>query len=247
MSTAAPALDERLARLIAALPKAELHVHLEGTITPATALAAARRNHVPLPWTSEDELADAYRFADLPDFLRVLFQVAATLRQPADFYDLTLDYLRRAAADNVVRAEVFFGAQTFLDAGVPLPAMLDGVLAAFDDARTQWGIDAQLICTAQRHRDESEGLRLLEMLAPRREQIIGIGLGSAERGNPPRKYARFFDTARRQGYRLTVHAGEDGPPTTCARPWTWCAPTASTTAWPWPTTPPWPSRSATAA
>jgi adenosine deaminase len=89
--------------------------------------------------------------------------------------------------------------------------MLDGVLAALGDARSQWGIDAQLICTAQRHRDEAEGLELLEMLAPWREKIIGIGLGSAERGNPPRKYTRFFETGRRQGYRLTVHAGEDGP------------------------------------
>lgn len=207
----APALDERLARLIAAVPKAELHVHLEGTLTPKTALEAARRNSVTLPWETEEELAAAYRFTDLPDFLRVLFQVAQTLRQPADFYDLALDYLRRAAADHVLRAEVFFGAQTFLDAGVPLPAMLDGVLAAIADARAQWGIDAQLICTAQRHRDEAEGLELLEMLAPWRERVIGIGLGSAERGNPPRKYARFFQAARRQGYRLTVHAGEDGP------------------------------------
>jgi adenosine deaminase len=207
----APVLDEHVAQLIAAVPKAELHVHLEGTITPRTALQAARRNSVALPFTTEEELQAAYRFTGLPDFLRVLFQVARTLRQPADFYDLTLDYLGRAAADHVVRAEVFFGAQTFLDAGVRLPVMLDGVLAAFADARAQWGIDAQLICTAQRHRDEAEGLELMEMLAPWREQIIGIGLGSAERGNPPRKYARFFETARRQGYRLTVHAGEDGP------------------------------------
>ncbi|MEK8169627.1 adenosine deaminase [Streptomyces sp. M19] len=207
----APALDEHVAQLIAAVPKAELHVHLEGTLTPRTALQAARRNGVILPFRTEEELQAAYRFADLPDFLKVLFQVAGTLRQPADFYDLTLDYLRRAAADNVVRAEVFFGAQTFLDAGVELPTMLDGVLAAFADARAEWGIDAQLICTAQRHRDEAEGVELLELLAPWRERVIGIGIGSAERGNPPRKYARFFQAARRQGYRLTVHAGEDGP------------------------------------
>lgn len=209
--TTVPALDEHVAQLIAALPKAELHVHLEGTLTPRAALQAARRNGVALPFTTEEELQAAYRFTDLPDFLRVLFQVARTLRQPADFYELTLDYLRRASVDNVVRAEVFFGAQTFLDAGVPLSAMLDGVLAAIEDSRAQWGIDAQLICTAQRHRTEAEGLELLEMLAPWRERTIGVGLGSAERGNPPRKYARFFEAARRRGYRLTVHAGEDGP------------------------------------
>ncbi|WP_229670144.1 adenosine deaminase [Microlunatus endophyticus] len=200
-----------VASLIDRLSKAELHVHLEGTLTPATVFVCARRNGVMLPWASEDDLAAAYRFEGLPDFLQVLFQVAGTLRGGQDFYDLALDYLRRAAADNVVRAEIFFGTQTFLDAGVPMSIMMDGVLAAIADARQEWGIDGALICTAQRHRDEASGLELLGLLEPWRDQIIGIGLGSAERGNPPSKFARYFANARGRGYRITVHAGEDGP------------------------------------
>jgi adenine deaminase len=194
-----------------ALPKAELHVHLEGTIDAATAFACARRNRLTLPWRSEAELKRAYEFEDLPAFLSVLFRVSGTLRQAQDFYDLAVDYARRAHADGVVRAEVFFGAQTFLDAGVPIATMLDAILAAFRDAAQQWGIDARLICTAQRHRDESTGLQLLELIEPWRDRIIGVGLGSAERGNPPAKFARYFAEAKRRGYRTTIHAGEDGP------------------------------------
>lgn len=206
-----PVIAPRLAGLIAALPKTELHVHLEGTLEPEAAIRCARRNGVELPWATAGELRAAYRFADLPGFLRVLFRVAGTLRTRDDFYDLAIDYLRHAAADRVVRAEVFFGSQPFLDAGVSLAVMLDGVLAAFDDARQEWGIDAQLICTAQRHRSEQSALELLDLLEPWRDSIIGVGLGSAERGNPPAKFARYFQRARLRGYRLTLHAGEDGP------------------------------------
>jgi adenine deaminase len=200
------------ADLVTSVPKAELHVHLEGTLEPATALACARRNGVDLPWSDEAALAEAYDFDGLPSFLDVLFRVAGTLRQRQDFYDLATEYLRRAHADGVVRAEVFLGSQTFLDAGVPIGVMLDPVLAAFRDAGQEWGIDARLICTAQRHREESTGLELLDLIEPWRDQVIGIGMGSAERGNPPSKFARFFAEAQRRGYRTTMHAGEDGPP-----------------------------------
>jgi adenine deaminase len=198
--------------LVRTLPKAELHVHLEGTIEPVTAMACARRNGIDIPWRSEAELAAAYDFEGLPAFLDVLFRVAGTLRQPQDFYDLAIAYLRRAHADGVTRAEVFFGAQTFLDRGVAIATMLDPILAAFRDAGQQWGIDAQLICTAQRHREESTGLELIELVEPWRDRIIGVGLGSAERGNPPAKFARYFQEAKTCGYRTTIHAGEDGPP-----------------------------------
>jgi adenine deaminase len=196
---------------VRALPKAELHVHLEGTIDASTAFACARRNGLALPWRDEAELLRAYDFEGLPAFLKVLFEVARTLRQEQDFYDLALDYARRAHADGVIRAEVFFGAQTFLDAGVPIATMIDPILAAFRDAGQQWGIDAHLICTAQRHREESTGLELLDLIEPWGDRVIGIGLGSAERGNPPAKFARYFAEAKRRGYRTTIHAGEDGP------------------------------------
>lgn len=197
---------------VRALPKAELHVHLEGTIDAAMAFACARRNGLTLPWQNEDELIRAYDFEGLPAFLKVLFEVARTLRKAEDFYDLALEYTRRAHADGVIRAEVFFGPQTFLDAGVSIATMIDAILAAFRDAERQWGIDAHLVCTAQRHREESTGLQLLDLIEPWRDRIIGVGLGSAERGNPPAKFARYFAEAKRRGYHTTIHAGEDGPP-----------------------------------
>lgn len=197
--------------IVRALPKAELHVHLEGTVDPATAFACARRNGIVLPWRNEAELIRAYDFEGLPAFLDVLFAVGGTLRQARDFYDVALEYTRRAHADGVIRAEVFFGAQTFLDAGVPIATMVEAILGAFRDAKQQWGIDAHLVCTAQRHRDELRGLELLDLIEPWRDSILGVGLGSAERGNPPSKFARYFAEAKRRGYRTTIHAGEDGP------------------------------------
>lgn len=212
------------AGFVKSLPKAELHVHLEGTVDAATAIACARRNGLALPWRTEADLVEAYEFDGLPAFLSVFFQVVGTLRQAQDFYDVAIDYARRAQADGVTRAEVFFGPQTFLDAGVQVGTMIDAILAAFRDAAQQWGIDVRLVCTAQRDRDESTGLELLDLVEPWRDDIIGVGLGSAERGNPPAKFARYFAEAKKRGYRTTIHAGEDGPPSYVAEALTVIAP-----------------------
>jgi adenosine deaminase len=193
------------------LAKAELHVHLEGTLEPDMLLNLARRNQVPVPWSSVDELRAAYRFTGLEHFLPLLFQGAAVLRTRPDFYDLTLAYLGRAARQNVVRAEVFFGAQTFLDLGIPIADQLEGVLAALADGRAEWGIDGALILTAQRHRTEAAALELFELVQPWAGSILGFGLGAAERGNPPAKFAAYYALARQRGFRTTIHAGEDGP------------------------------------
>jgi adenosine deaminase len=202
---------EITAKFLAGMPKAELHVHLEGTLEPEMMLRTARSNGVDLPWKTVEEIRSAYRFDSLEAFLSVLFRVGQVLRRRQDFYDLTLAYLRQAAEESVVRSEMFFGAQTFLDLGVPIAEQLSGVFDAIDDARAQWGIDGQLICTAQRHRSEKDALDLLELLDPWADRIIGIGLGSAELGNPPGKFARYFAAARTRGYRTTVHAGEGTP------------------------------------
>jgi adenine deaminase len=196
---------------VATMPKAELHVHLEGTLEPEMMLQAGRRNDVQLPWATVAEVRSAYRFGNLEGFLGILFRAAQVLRRQADFYELTLRYLQGAASEGVVRSEMFFGAQTFLDLGVPIAEQLDGVFAAVDDARVQWGIDGQVMCTAQRHRTEAHALALLDLLDPWADRIIGIGLGSAELGNPAGKFARFFAEARARGYRTTVHAGEGTP------------------------------------
>jgi adenosine deaminase len=170
---------------IAHLPKAELHVHLEGTLEPEMLLRLAARNGVHLPWSTIDDLRREYQFAGLEHFLRLLFQGAQVLRRQQDFFDLTLAYLARAAAQGVRRAEMFFGAQTFLDAGVPIADQLEGVLEAMREAANSWNIDAALILTAQRHRTQREALELFDLVQPWADRVLGFGLGAAVRGNPP--------------------------------------------------------------
>ena len=196
---------------IARLPKAELHVHLEGTLEPDMLVALAARNNVELPWSDVDQIRAAYTFTGLEHFLPLLFRAASVLRTGQDFYDLAHAYLTRAAADGVRRAEMFFGVQTFLDAGVPIAEQIEHVLAAIADARADLGIDGALLVTSQRHRTQAAALEVLDLIEPWRDRIIGIGLGAAERGNPPAKFADYYATARERGYRTTIHAGEDGP------------------------------------
>ncbi|MFI5732965.1 adenosine deaminase [Kribbella sp. NPDC051587] len=196
---------------IAGLPKAELHVHLEASLEPELLFTLAERNEVSLPWSSLDELRAAYSFTGLEHFLPLLFQAASVLRRGQDFYDLTHAYLTRAAADGVRRTEMFLGVQTFLEAGVPIGDQVDSALAAIADARRDLGIDGALMVTSQRHRSQADALEVLDLIAPWGDQIIGIGLGAAERGNPPAKFAQYYETARNRGYRTTIHAGEDGP------------------------------------
>jgi adenosine deaminase len=196
---------------IATLPKAELHVHLEGTLEPELLFALAARNRVDLPWPDVDQARAASTFTGLEHFLPLLFRSAAVLRAGQDFYDLTHAYLTRAALDGVRRAEMFLGVQTFLDAGVPISDQLDSVLAAISDARAGLGVDGALIITCQRHRSQADAVQVLDLIEPWRERILGIGLGAAERGNPPAKFADYYEAARARGYRTTIHAGEDGP------------------------------------
>jgi adenosine deaminase len=193
------------------LPKAELHVHLEGTLEPGDLIRFARRNAIPIHWRDEHELRAAYSFTGLENFLAVYFEGCKALRRREDFHELTTAYLGRAAAQGVRRAEMFFGPQPFLDAGVPLDDQLGGIFDAIAEARETWGIDGALLLSAHRHRSEADALELLDRVRPWREQILGVGLGSAERGNPPSKFARYFAGARAQGYRTTCHAGEEGP------------------------------------
>lgn len=199
------------AELISELPKVELHVHLEGTLEPTMLLDLAARNDIAVPWDNVDELRQAYDFDGLEHFLALLFRGAGVLRQRQDFYDLTAAYLARAHHDGVRRTEMFFGAQTFLDAGVDIGEQLDGVISAIDDARDHLGIDGALILTAQRHRTQDAALELLDMTKPWHHRLLGFGLGGAERGNPPSKFVDYFAACRRLGLHTTIHAGEDGP------------------------------------
>ena len=199
------------AEFIRALPKAELHLHLEGSLEPELLFALARRNDVPLRWGTVPELRGAYQFTSLQPFLDLYHEGCRVLGQERDFYDLTRAYLARAHADGVRRAEVALAPQTFLGREITVADYFRGVLRAMDDAEAADGISAAVIVTVQRDRSESEALSVLDAVLPWGERIAGFGLAAAEAGNPPSKFARYFAEARRQGFGTCAHAGEEGP------------------------------------
>jgi adenosine deaminase len=196
---------------IAGLPKAELHMHLEGSIEPELMLALARRNGIALPWPDADALRAAYRFSNLQSFLDLYYAGCQVLQQEQDFYDMTMAYLRRARQDNVLRAEVFLAPQNFTLRGVPVATVMSGVLRAIDAAEQEHGIGTGLMIVMQRHRTEDTAYAALDEVMPWADRIVAIGLGGAEIGNPPAKFARFFRACRDRGFRVVIHAGEEGP------------------------------------
>jgi len=198
-------------QFVGGLPKAELHMHLEGSIEPDLFLRLARRNGVAIRWQTEDELRAAYQFNDLQDFLNLYYDGCRVLVQAQDFFDVTREYLRRAHADRVLHAEMFFGPQGHTNRGVPLATVMEGVLNAMEAARAEDGITSGLIAVAQRHRSEDEALALLDELEPWYDRLLGFGLGGAEIGNPPAKFAGFFRRCRERGFKVVAHAGEEGP------------------------------------
>lgn len=193
------------------LPKAELHMHLEGSLEPELMLDLSRRNKVTLPWTSADELRAAYQFSDLQSFLNLYWTGCQVLIYEQDFYNMTMAYLRRARADNVLHAELFLGLQNFTLRGIDTTTVMRGVKRAFTDAAIELGIGASLMIIAQRHRPEETAFELLEQIMPWAEDIIAIGLGRPEVGYPPSKFSKFFRECRARGFRIVIHAGEEGP------------------------------------
>jgi adenosine deaminase len=202
---------EALADFARSLPKAELHIHLEGALEAELLFELAARNDVALPWRSIDALRGAYRFENLQSFLDLFLEGCRVLVHERDFYDLTRAYLARAHADGVVHAEAFLGTQSFVERGVPMGAILGGTLRAIDDARDQDGITAGLLVSAQRHRTEADAFSQLDGVLPWADRIAGFGLGGAEVDNPPAKFAGYFDELHRLGFRTCAHAGEEGP------------------------------------
>lgn len=200
-----------LSEFVDALPKAELHLHIEGTLEPELAFALAERNGVRLPYASVEALRAAYRFSNLQDFLDVYYAGASVLLERRDFRDLTWAYLERAHADNVRHAEIFFDPQTHTVRGVSFGAVVEGICEALDEARARFGLTSRLILCFLRHLDEAAAFETLDAAMPYRERIAGVGLDSAERGNPPRKFARVFQRAREAGFLPVAHAGEEGP------------------------------------
>jgi len=203
---------DRLPALLRAMPKAELHIHIEGSLEPELIVALARRNGVALAYPSVAALRAAYAFTDLQSFLDIYYAGASVLLAEEDFYDMAMAYFARAAADNVVHAEIFFDPQTHTDRGVPFSFVIDGLSRACAQAAKAYGIDASLILCFLRHLSEDAALATLEEALPHRGKFIGVGLDSGERGNPPEKFARVFKRAGELGLHRVAHAGEEGPP-----------------------------------
>ena len=201
-----------LTDLIQRIPKAELHLHIEGTLEPEMMLALAERNGVELPYANVEEIRDAYNFSDLQSFLDIYYAGAAVLREPRDFYDLTWAYLQRAAEDNVRHVEIFFDPQTHTERGIPFGTALDGIHNALQDGETRLGITFRLIMCFLRHLDASDAMATLDQALACKEQIDAVGLDSSEMGHPPSKFTSVFERARDEGFLTVAHAGEEGPP-----------------------------------
>lgn len=203
---------DQLPELLRKMPKAELHMHIEGSLEPEMMFALAQRNGLSLPYPSVQALRDAYVFDNLQDFLDIYHEGTRALKTEQDFYDMASAYLARAQADNVVHAEMFFDTQTHTGHGISTATVINGLHRACMDAPAKFGITASLILCFLRHLSEEEAFACLEDALPMRDKLVGIGLASSEKGNPPEKFERVFARARALGFRLVAHAGEEGPP-----------------------------------
>lgn len=197
---------------IAGLPKAELHLHIEGSLEPELMFALAARNSVSIPYASVDEVRAAYAFSNLQDFLDIYYAGASVLVTEADFHDLAMAYFDRAAADGVVHAEIMFDPQTHTDRGIAFGTVIEGLLSAMAEAEAKHGLTSALIMSFLRHLPEEAAFETLALAEPWLDRIAAVGLDSSEVGHPPAKFARVFAAARAKGLKLLAHAGEEGPP-----------------------------------
>jgi adenine deaminase len=204
-----PSLDA----FIRDLPKAELHLHIEGTLEPELAFRLAHKHGAPLPFSSVAELRAAYDFHNLQEFLDIYYAVADVLRDADDFYELGISYMRRAHEEGVVHAEIFFDPQTHTARGIPFATVVAGLGRAFTEAERSFGVTHRLIACFLRHLSATDARRTLEEVLEHRDRISAVGLDSSEMGHPPSKFAEVFEHARTQGLLTVAHAGEEGPPT----------------------------------
>ena len=193
------------------LPKLELHLHLEGTLEPELMFELAKRNSIPLAFSSVKEVKEAYQFSNLQDFLDIYYQGAQVLLHEQDFYDLTWAYLLKCKEQNVLHVEPFFDPQTHTDRGVPFKVVINGISDALTDAEERLGITSKLIMCFLRHLDETSAIETLKTSSEYTDYIYGVGLDSSEKGNPPEKFSNVFNAAKDMGYKLVAHAGEEGP------------------------------------
>ena len=203
---------KQLEDFIRGLPKAELHLHIEGSLEPEQMFEFARRNGVELPFADVEAVRAAYAFSNLQDFLDIYYQGARVLLTQQDFHDLTMAYFRRIAADGARHAEIFFDPQTHTERGVAFAVVAEGLLAGMAQAEVELGVSSKLILSFLRHLSEDAAFDTLAQAEPYLDRIVGVGLDSSELGHPPEKFARVFAAARAKGLKIVAHAGEEGPP-----------------------------------
>ncbi len=200
-----------LKKFIEDMPKAELHLHIEGTFEPELIFEIAQRNDVKLKYDSAEALRKAYDFNNLQEFLDIYYQGAQVLLKYQDFYDLTMAYITKVNEQNVRHIEIFFDPQTHTDRGVDFDVVINGIYDALKDGEKKYGITFQLIMSFLRHLSEEEAFKTLEQAMPHKDKILGVGLDSSELGNPPSKFANVFNKSRELGFLTFAHAGEEGP------------------------------------
>ncbi|MGZ5818865.1 MAG: adenosine deaminase, partial [Burkholderiaceae bacterium] len=204
-------MDAALRYIVQNMPKAELHIHIEGSLEPELIFALAKRNNITLSYPSVDALRQAYAFTDLQSFLDIYYAGASVLLTEQDFFDMTWAYLERAYVDNVRHTEIFFDPQTHTERGVAFSTVISGIHRAIQQAQSQWGMTGSLIMCFLRHLSEEDAFATLEQALPFRDKFIGVGLDSSERGHPPEKFAKVFARCRELDFHLVAHAGEEGP------------------------------------
>ena len=202
----------KIIKLIKKIPKAELHLHIEGSLEPELMFELGKRNRIEIPFTSVEEIRSAYDFHDLQSFLNIYYQGFNVLIKQQDFFDLTWTYMLKCKEENIVHAEIFFDPQAHTDRGIEFDLVISGIHKALLKAKKELGISSKIIMCFLRHLDEDSAFKTLDQALTHKDKIIGVGLDSSEKGNPPRKFERVFKKAMKEGFFTVAHAGEEGPP-----------------------------------
>ena len=205
-------MNDQIIEFIKKIPKAELHLHIEGTLEPEHMFEFAKRNNVSIPYSNVEEVKSAYNFKNLDSFLNIYYQGSKVLIHEKDFFDLTWAYILKCKEDNIVHTEIFFDPQTHLDRGISFDIVINGISKALDKANLEFGLTSKIIMCFLRHLDEESGFKVLDQALKYKNKIVGVGLDSSELGNPPKKFEKLFQKARDEGFLTVAHAGEEGPP-----------------------------------
>jgi adenosine deaminase len=205
-------MSNQIIEFIKKVSKAELHLHIEGTLEPEHMFELAKRNNVSIPYNNVEEVKSAYNFQNLDSFLNIYYQGLKVLIHEKDFFDLTWAYVLKCKEDNIIHTEIFFDPQAHVDRGVSFDTVINGISKALDKANLEFGLTSKIIMCFLRHLEEESGFKILNQALKHKDKIIGVGLDSSELGNPPKKFEKLFKKARDEGFLTVAHAGEEGPP-----------------------------------